>query len=285
MIYWLLLISATYAQNSLQNYVEDRVGVMSAQDIADLNAIARDYDKATTNQLWAVIISWAQRPLADIWLEIFRETWLGTKSNNWLLLLIDAGARKLRIIVGYWLEWDIPDIRAWQIVESIRPLINSWDYAWAIRWYLEQSKLSIQSNESIQSKVVWNNHKSKFSWEEYAVVVLHILLRPIILINWILGLGIWLSLLWGIWMLDWMWRWMRSVFAWIVIWWIHFLLGWDISLRKFKSWRSRWFGWFSGWGFGGSGWSSGWGFGGGGWSSGWGFGGGGWSSGWGGAGD
>jgi len=90
-------------------------------------------------QVSTVIISdrgWHE--LYDIGLQIARSNGLGQESlNNGLLLVIAKDEKKLRIMVGYGLEWVIPDILARQIIEqNLRPLVDQWDiYAAVQTWY------------------------------------------------------------------------------------------------------------------------------------------------------
>ena len=63
------------------------------------------------------------------------EQWkLGSaKDDNGLLLLIDTGARRMRIEVGYGLEGMLPDLRAKRIIDNVlRPGFRSDNHAFAI---------------------------------------------------------------------------------------------------------------------------------------------------------
>ena len=73
--------------------------------------------------------------LFDIAIKAFNENKIWDKErNDGLLLAIATEEKKIRIIVWYGLEWDIPDLLASQMIEEqIRPRVNSWDFHQAIK--------------------------------------------------------------------------------------------------------------------------------------------------------
>lgn len=134
----------------LSNYVVDAAGALSPEQLTALNETSRIYEEQTTNQVAAVLIPHRQwNELADIWLAIFRDTGLGQKDkNNGILLVISTQEKKLRIIVGYGLEWDVPDVLAREIIEtSVRPLVDSGMYAEAVQAYQRRVMAAIGTTE------------------------------------------------------------------------------------------------------------------------------------------
>ncbi len=152
LLFWILgfSISTSFAQDenfdsmnmsSLTEYVADFSDELDSAQITELRKVAYDYFSWTSTQIVAVLFphrNWNE--LIDIWVKFFDENGIWQKwHNNWLLLLISTEEKKLRIIVGYGLEWAITDSDAKYIVESIRPFINQWDFYTAIKRYYELS--------------------------------------------------------------------------------------------------------------------------------------------------
>lgn len=147
----------------MADYIVDHAGVLSASDLQSLNQEAKSLETTTSAQIAALLIPsrWDYQML-DIGLKVFRDTGLGQKDkNNWLLLVISTEEKKIRIVVWYWLEGDIPDVVASDIIEkSVRPLVNSGDYVWAIQAYYARVNEIITNPaiaESIKSQANLNN--------------------------------------------------------------------------------------------------------------------------------
>lgn len=123
----------------LTQFVNDFSGAFTGSQWSELNQIAKEYEKKTTNQILVVLFPKRNdKELADIWLKIFRDNQIGQKGkNNGLLLLIATEEKKIRIVTGYWLEGDIPDILARDIIEKdIRPAVNEGRiYDWVKNYY------------------------------------------------------------------------------------------------------------------------------------------------------
>ena len=122
----------------LADFVVDHAGVLSSGDLQLLNQQWQNIQLQTTAQIATVLIptQWDYQ-LLDIGLKLFRETALGQKDkDNGVLLVINTEQKKMRIIVGYGLEWAVPDIAARDLIETtIRPLVNSGLYLQAIQSY------------------------------------------------------------------------------------------------------------------------------------------------------
>ncbi len=156
-ILWTLLVFCTSGFSAkafepmnippLADFVVDHAGVLSSGDLQLLNQQWQQIQQQTSAQIAAVLIptQWDYQ-LVDIGLKIFRETGLGQKDkDNGVLLIINAEQKKIRIVVGYGLEWAIPDITARDIIEThIRPLVNSWQYTQAIQSYYTNVLARIQ---------------------------------------------------------------------------------------------------------------------------------------------
>jgi uncharacterized protein len=123
---------------TLDNYIVDYTSTLDSTQLDTLNIQARQLESFQWAQVATVIIPDRQgNELYDIALKVAREGKIGSKKlNNWLLLMIAKDEKKLRIMVGYGMEGAMPDVRAREIVEEIRPYVNAGDIYGAINlWY------------------------------------------------------------------------------------------------------------------------------------------------------
>jgi len=147
---WLFTVGVVFAQEQvnptqlpqLTQYVSDFANTLSANQLSELNALAEEYDTKTTNQLVTVVFPHRQwNELIDIAMKIFKDNQIGQeKADNGLLFVVAAEEKKIRILVWYWLEWIYPDLMASQVIEDVRPLVNSGDFYWAIKLFYERSQ-------------------------------------------------------------------------------------------------------------------------------------------------
>lgn len=134
----------------LAEYVTDFSNVLSSDELQSLRQIARDYETKTTNQMVVVLIPTRNgNELFDIGMKIFNSNQIGQKGkNNGILLVIATDEKKIRIITGYGLEGDIPDVLASDFIErDIRPLVNDGKYAEAIRAFFTRTTTAIGTDE------------------------------------------------------------------------------------------------------------------------------------------
>lgn len=268
----------TNAQNStdpmnlplLTNLVTDYSAVFDSTILSWLNNEAFIIQQQTSAEIASVLFpnrNWNE--LFDIGMRLFRESGIwSAEKNNWLLLLIATEEKKLRIIVGYWLEWLFPDIWISSLIETkIRPLVNDWQRQQAISIYHQsvlerlqtEPELAAMTNEQIILTIrdllcfiVWwattlyafkSIRKKSTSPLRQSLPIL-----PFIWLFWLLFL--WLPGVIGAFF---------GYFFWLIFW----------SVQTPKSgrgnwqwisprwWRSSW-GWGMSWGFGGFWWGSSW---------------------------
>ena len=147
----------------LTQYVTDFSNTLTTSQLADLNARAQSYDQQTSNQIVAVLFpNRNSNELIDIGMNVFdaNKIWQAGK-NNGLLLLISTEEKKIRIIVWYGLEDKIPDLLASRFIEeNIRPLVNSGDFAGAIRMFYDKWIAAISSDEPPQIQYTSNSSSS-----------------------------------------------------------------------------------------------------------------------------
>ena len=134
----------------LTQYVTDFAGVVDQKTLDEFNVHAYQYDQLSGHQFVVVLIPDRQwKELFDIALKLFNDNGIwGKQENDGLLLVIATSEKKIRIMVGYGLEWEMPDVLASKIIEEdIRPLVNSGDIAWAIRAFYTRSEQAIAAGE------------------------------------------------------------------------------------------------------------------------------------------
>lgn len=135
------------------NYVSDFSNVLSADQLHELNTLAQEYENKTSHQLFVALFPHRNGyELFDIGMKIFGDNRIGQKGkDNGLLLVIATEEKKIRIIVGYGLEWAYPDVLASRTIEDlVRPAVNSGDVYTAVKNYYERSMQIIDSDEWLQ---------------------------------------------------------------------------------------------------------------------------------------
>ena len=256
----------------LTQYVTDFSNTLTTSQLADLNARAQSYDQQTSNQIVAVLFPNRNRnELIDIGMNVFdaNKIWQAGK-NNGLLLLISTEEKKIRIIVWYGLEDKIPDLLASRFIEeNIRPLVNSGDFAGAIRMFYDRSINAIASDEAATVVDTTQSNTSKSQPLDWIGIVW------ILLWAWLFSLFAFLfhlrrwSLSSFLRMKIWQWAIFIGVFILLLvlasvvsIFFLFVFLGFLLSLFNgrggFGLWWGGWFGWWGGW-FWWWGWGSGWG--------------------------
>lgn len=271
----------------LDNFVVDFSNTVDSQTLTTLNQKASDYEKSTSNEFAVVLIPDRQwNELYDIALSIFRNNEIGKSSDdNWLLLVASPSEKKIRVMVWYGLEWDLPDVLVKQVLESdLRPYLDSGDIITMINNYYD-----------IFSKIlVDNDYKAKYMVTNATDNIINPNLIAIFMIFFFIGIfssifmpkiseledekkiakiqdmisNIALVVMWVIFVSM-----LVQIFI-ISVWAIWYII-WAIFGLMFSG--SSWSGGYSNWSWSSGGWSSGWGSFGGGWWFGW-FGG--WSTWW-----
>lgn len=278
---FIFLLWHTFAINvmeipPLDNFVVDYTQTLTSSQIESLSSGAYTIQQNTSAQIAALVIPdrwWYE--LYDIALNVFRTTWLWDKKlNNGLLLIIAKDEKKLRLTVGYGLEWTIPDVEANQIVEEIRPFVNNGDMYGAIEHYyklitpyLDGTIKARTENTDIYnfslrdqiwgilffiaissafwSKNIFKQHSNKFKKPILTIGTIWLIIIALISL-FLFSFGFIGALIWYIvGIITWTW-WFKSINRWWYRWWG---FGWN-----WWWWWSSW--WFSG-GFGWSSWGGG----------------------------
>ena len=116
--------------------VHDRAGLLSADEAAELERLARDVEQKTTAQLAVVTVTSLDGQTVEEYAHDLFNAWgIGQKkSNNGVLFLIAPKERRLRIEVGYGLEPLLTDARCGEIRDrEIVPRFKANDYAGGIK--------------------------------------------------------------------------------------------------------------------------------------------------------
>lgn len=106
-------------------YIQDFVGVLTAEQHKELERYALDLDDATTAQLGVLIMdSIGDEPIEDFAVKALREYQLGTeKLNNGALIVMTTepnsdGVRHFYIATGYGLEGALPDGKVGRMIDE-----------------------------------------------------------------------------------------------------------------------------------------------------------------------
>jgi uncharacterized protein len=119
----------------LTQYVEDFAGKLTPEELAALRSTAESYKASSGHQAVAVVFpDRGGKELFDIATKIFKDNGIGDAArNDGILLVIAADEKKIRIMTGYGMEGDVPDVLAGDIIEKdVRPAVNAGKIAEAV---------------------------------------------------------------------------------------------------------------------------------------------------------
>lgn len=166
----------------LTKYINDFSDIFTVEQIEAMSKIFIDHENTTTEQVVTIFIPHREwNELLDIWLKIFNENGIGQKNlNNGILLIVATEEKKLRIIVGKWLELKYTEMVCREIIENqLRPLLNEGKYE-----KMTQNWGEIINNSESFNKISNNVSKNK--------------MRSIIFMIWVITFALTLSLGWAI---------------------------------------------------------------------------------------
>ncbi|MHB0886038.1 MAG: TPM domain-containing protein [Bacillota bacterium] len=115
-----------------EGYVSDLAGVFSPSQLADLEAMLRDLDRATTAELAVVTVKTTQPvTIEEYAVKLFEKWGIGKKGRDkGVLMLLATDDRAVKIEVGYGLEPVITDGTAGSILDRyVLPRLKQNDYA------------------------------------------------------------------------------------------------------------------------------------------------------------
>ena len=255
-MFWFLVLFgwSVFAQSNfdpmnmpkISQYVMDYSNVLDQSSLEQLSSLWETYNSSTSNQFVAILFPHRNgNELFDIWIKLFNENQIGQAwKNNGLLLLISTEEKKIRIIVWYGLEWDLPDALVKRIIEEdIRPLVDKWDFAWAVGAFYQRCSDAIANDEasSIENEFFSVEQKEEWFWVFWLVLgfILASLIKQKKIKKSLKKIGIPLLIVLIVVLIVWL---GTLLLVWIVA-------GLVFGFTGFLPWRGgRWFGW---WSFGG----------------------------------
>ena len=200
LILWILTLVSSFSSASsidpmnlpkFEHFVNDYSNVFTEEQRLELGMIAKNIETNSGYQIATVLFPHRQgNELFDIALKAFNENKIWDKErNDGLLLAIATEEKKIRIIVWYGLEWDIPDLLASQMIEEqIRPRVNSWDFHQAIKNFYKNFGGYVTNYErSSFLREIIHNMKEYFKNFEYTKVWLIWVLYLVLIIMMLRG--------------------------------------------------------------------------------------------------
>ena len=120
----------------LTGRVNDRAGLLSERDEAELDAALARFETETTNQLVVTTLESLQGlPIEEYGYQLGRHWGIGQEGkDNGALLIVAPEEREVRIEVGYGLEGELTDAQSRTIIETrILPYLRQGDFAAGIK--------------------------------------------------------------------------------------------------------------------------------------------------------
>lgn len=126
-IFALLLALSVFAKSDLPVYegmINDRAGLLSSDEIRQLESKTRSYREQTGVEIGVLIVpNLGDRSLEDFAHDVFNAWGIGSKDkDNGVLFLIAIEEKKTRLEVGYGLESELTDLEAGRIVSRSSPM-------------------------------------------------------------------------------------------------------------------------------------------------------------------
>ena len=114
-------------------HINDFAGVLSGQAKSQLEMVAAEVKQKAGAEIAVAIVQSLDGDTVENFANILAERWgVGDKEDRGALILLAIEDRKMRIEVGYGLEPIIPDGRAGEIRENMRPHLQAAAYDMAI---------------------------------------------------------------------------------------------------------------------------------------------------------
>ncbi|NJL14665.1 MAG: TPM domain-containing protein [Microscillaceae bacterium] len=129
-VFFIVLAFGYSASAQTRDYSIDLADVLSIADEAKLDEMARKLEERTNVQfLFYTIDNLGDRTIEEVSLEAAQKLGVGAKGlNSGLVLLFSIKDRKMRLEVGYGMEWHIPDAKAAKLIEALIPFLQKNDY-------------------------------------------------------------------------------------------------------------------------------------------------------------
>ena len=113
--------------------INDYAGVLDAGVVQQLEAIAAELKQKTKAEVAVAVVKSLEGDSIENYANVLAESWgVGDAEDRGALLLLAIDDRRMRIEVGYELEPILPDGRAGEIREQMRPALQAADYNRAV---------------------------------------------------------------------------------------------------------------------------------------------------------
>ena len=189
LLWWIPFFGITFANEinplqlpKFQYFVNDYAGVLSQEESETLNQLAEATEKATKHQIVTVLFPHREgNELFDIALKAFNDNGIGDKErNDGLLLAIATEEKKIRIMVWYGLEWEVPDLVASKIIENlIRPEVNNWNFYQAVKNFY-----SFFTDVNLKTEIEQSIPKEKYFDSDTILFVIVLILEIVFFTFW-----------------------------------------------------------------------------------------------------
>ena len=171
-------------------YFNDYAGVVPAAAAVQLNARLEDFERATGNQILAVVYPKMQSDssIDDYAVRVFRAWKAGQQSrNNGAVLFVFIQDRRMFLEVGYGLAGVLPDALCKQITEfEIKPHFKTGDYAGGLTAGVDAILAATRHEFKGTGRTVYETHASHAQpWNPNIVIA--ILAGLVVLFNMIFG--------------------------------------------------------------------------------------------------
>ena len=114
-------------------FINDYAGVLDAGVRGQLEAIGAELKQKTKAEVAVAVVKSLEGDSVENYANVLAEQWgVGDAEDRGVLLLLAIDDRKLRIEVGYGIEPILPDGRAGEIREQMRPALQAGDYDRAV---------------------------------------------------------------------------------------------------------------------------------------------------------
>ncbi len=130
---WSPLLVAQTSLPQPTGFINDYAGVLDAGMRDQLEAIATELKQKTKAEVAVAVIQSLEGDSIESYANILAEQWgVGDEEDRGVLLLLAVEDRRMRIEVGYGIEPILPDGRAGEIREQMRPTLQAGDYDRAV---------------------------------------------------------------------------------------------------------------------------------------------------------
>lgn len=149
-------------------FVNDYAGMLTSDQVSQLEAKVRAFEKSTTDEIAVVTIpSLDGDVIENVAQDIFTKWSIGKKdTNNGVLLLVSLADKKTRIQTGYGVEGALTDIGT-SFIQSdvITPAFKAGDYYGGINGALDKMIEALNGSDIVPSNYHTGTSVSKLPWQ------------------------------------------------------------------------------------------------------------------------